>query len=177
MDGIRGRRIAVIVGVPLTLWEIVPRLPSSAALPEYCATIVLVPTSSEAVVTEATPFTRDAIPRIVVPLRNVTVPVDCPIAGGTAWTVAANVIGPPNGAGLADDVSVVAVRRQIGKAIGARYKASVASSGRTPAPARTADAAGHASSIVTGGAANGTLSVPTSLMSNGRTVPLALPLV
>ena len=49
------------------------------------------------------------VPIVVVPSRNVTVPVGVPVAGGTGATVAVNVTDWPKTDGLGDDVRVVVV--------------------------------------------------------------------
>jgi hypothetical protein len=48
------------------------------------------------------------LPMVIVPLRNVTVPVGVPAPGAVTVTVAVKVTGP-TGDGLSDDVTVVDV--------------------------------------------------------------------
>jgi hypothetical protein len=57
----------------------------------------------------ATPFDRFWVASLVVPSRNVTVPVGVPVAGGAGVTVAVNVTGFPTAAGLWDDTSATDV--------------------------------------------------------------------
>jgi hypothetical protein len=45
------------------------------------------------------------LPRVVVPSRNVTVPVGVPVAGATGKTVAVNVIFCPTAAGFWEEVT------------------------------------------------------------------------
>ena len=50
--------------------------------PEYCAVIALVPTGSAVVTSEALPLASSvAVPSVVEPLRNVTVPVGVTVRG------------------------------------------------------------------------------------------------
>src|SRR5262249_4752501 len=81
------------------------------ASPEYVAVIESLPTGNAEVVSEAVntvPFwTRGAVPSVVVPNLNVTVPVGAPAA---ALTVAVSVTDCPKTLGLAElasDVEVV----------------------------------------------------------------------
>lgn len=76
------------------------------ASPEYEAVMLWLPTASVVLVNVVCPFVRVPVPRVVVPSRNVTVPVGVPVAGMTAATVAVNVTDVPSPAGLRDDVSV-----------------------------------------------------------------------
>jgi len=49
------------------------------------------------------------VPSVVVPSRNVTVPVGVPVPGGTTATVAVKVTDCPKTGGLADEATVVVV--------------------------------------------------------------------
>ena len=49
------------------------------------------------------------MPRVIEPSRKVTEPVGVPVAGGTALTVAVNVIGWPKTDVLTEGVTVVVV--------------------------------------------------------------------
>ena len=53
------------------------------------------------------PLTRVTVARVVLPSRNVTVPVGVPDPGLDALTVAMNVTAAPGVAGFAEDVTVV----------------------------------------------------------------------
>jgi hypothetical protein len=69
--------------------------------------IVCVPTVRDEVVKVALPELKLAVPSVVEPSRNVTVPVGVPEPGATALTVAVNVTDWPNTDALTDDVTVV----------------------------------------------------------------------
>jgi hypothetical protein len=61
------------------------------------------------VVKVACPLLRVPVPSVVVPSRNVTVPVGFPTPGETALTVAVKVTARPKTEGFKDEPSVVAV--------------------------------------------------------------------
>jgi hypothetical protein len=65
------------------------------------------PTVSVDVVNVALPADKVAVPRVVAPSRNVTVPVGVPEAGATAVTVAVNVTACPGDDGFSDELTVV----------------------------------------------------------------------
>ncbi len=67
------------------------------------------PTESEAVVKVAWPALRLAVPRVVAPSLNVTVPVGVPLPGGVEVTVAVKVTAWPNTDGLPEAVTAVLV--------------------------------------------------------------------
>jgi hypothetical protein len=78
--------------------------------PEYSAVIEWVPTERLAVVREARPDAFSvAVPRLVAPSRNVTVPVGTPPAGVEVVTVAVNVTPWATFEGFAEDARAVLV--------------------------------------------------------------------
>ena len=71
--------------------------------------MVWLPIKRLEVVKAAVPFDTIWVPRVVVPSRNVTVPVGVPSAGATAETVAVKVTGWPGWDGFAEEVSATDV--------------------------------------------------------------------
>jgi hypothetical protein len=78
--------------------------------PLYLAVIACDPTVNALVPNVAWPVaSRLPLPMVVVPSRNVTVPVGVPVPGGFTVTVAVNVTDWPKTDGLAEDATVVVV--------------------------------------------------------------------
>lgn len=72
------------------------------------AVIELEPTARDEVVKVACPVpSRLEVPRVVVPLLNVTVPVGMPLPGAFAVTEAVKVTGWLNTEGFADELTAV----------------------------------------------------------------------
>ena len=65
------------------------------------------PTDSDEVVKVALPAAKPAVPSVVAPSRNVTVPVGVPEPGKSALTVAVNVTAWPKTDGFAEEATVV----------------------------------------------------------------------
>ncbi len=85
-------------------------LPLKFVSPLYLAVIEWDPTVNALVANVAWPVaSRLPLPRVLVPSRNVTVPVGVPVPGGFTVTVAVKVTDWPKTDGLTDDVSVVVV--------------------------------------------------------------------
>jgi hypothetical protein len=80
-------------------------LPVKFESPPYTAVMVSVPTGSVVVVKLAALPLREALPRLVLPLLNVTVPVAVP--PNCPETVAVKVTDWPEGEGFSDEVKVV----------------------------------------------------------------------
>ena len=82
----------VVVLSWFTTWVVaVEVLPRSLVSPPYMAVIGEEPTARLFVENVATPLLRVPVPSVVVPERNVTVPVGVPAPGATTATVAVNV--------------------------------------------------------------------------------------
>jgi hypothetical protein len=86
---------AVVVPSRLTVWGRLAVLVMKLALPLYVAVIVAWPIASLAVLNEAEPPLRVAVPSVVVPFINVTEPAGVPFPGKFALTVAVNVTAWP----------------------------------------------------------------------------------
>jgi len=80
------------------------------ASPLYCAMIEKLPECVNVAVSVAVPVPDSGlVPMVIVPLRNVTVPVGVPAPGAVTVTVAVKVTACPTEDGLGDDVTVVDV--------------------------------------------------------------------
>jgi len=64
----------------------------------------LVPTTKLAFVTLVTPLTKMLVPKLFVPLKNVTVPVGKPAPGAATPTVTVKAAGWPNTVGLMAEI-------------------------------------------------------------------------
>jgi hypothetical protein len=80
------------------------------ASPLYSAVIEKLPECVNVTVSVAVPVADSGlVPMVIVPLRNVTVPVGVPAPGGVTVTVAVKVTACPTADGFADEVTVVDV--------------------------------------------------------------------
>ena len=80
------------------------------ASPLYCAVMEKLPECVNVAVSIAVPAAdRGLVPMVIVPLRNVTVPVGVPAPGAVTVTVAVKVTACPTEDGLADEATVVVV--------------------------------------------------------------------
>src|SRR5262245_41832154 len=109
-----------------------------------------------------------------------TVPVGAVGLASTALTSVVNVTVSPSVDGLREEAGLVVVAAAARTAqptseTDATYAASCASSGRRPAPARTACAALQVSVVVTAGAGNGVASVLWELASAVNPSPSMFP--
>ncbi len=86
-----------------TCVKIADVLLTSSKLPEYAAVMACDACASNDVVNVALPLTNDAVPKLVVPSFNVTVPAGAPAPGATAATVTLNVTVWPNVDGFGDE--------------------------------------------------------------------------
>src|SRR5258706_3886582 len=84
-----------IVASPVTCSGIFWLLGKKAPSPRYCAVTVWIPTSVKLALTAAAPLAKGAVPKLVDPSRNVTVPVGFPVLPGPAATLAAIVTVVP----------------------------------------------------------------------------------
>ena len=80
--------------------------PRSFTLPEYTAVIECAPWVSEDVETVAFPLASAAVPTMVAPFFNVTVPVGVPLPGATVTTVIVKVTDLPSVDGFNEEVNV-----------------------------------------------------------------------
>jgi hypothetical protein len=103
MDGL-ALEVTVVVVLALTNWDQVTEDSPKAPSPLYVATIEWVPNDRLEVVNVAAPRFSVRVPSVVLPSKNVTVPVA--VDGDT---VAVNVTACPTLDGLALEVSVVGV--------------------------------------------------------------------
>ena len=78
--------------------------------PPYWAVIEKLPECVNVTVNVAVPVADSGlVPMLIVPLRNVTVPVGVPAPGAVTVTVAVKVTGCPTADGLGDEVTIVDV--------------------------------------------------------------------
>ena len=82
-------------------------LPRSSTLPEYTAVIECAPWVSADVEIVAFPLASGAVPTVVAPFFNVTVPVGVPLPGATVTTVIVKVTDLPSVDGFSEEVTVV----------------------------------------------------------------------
>ena len=82
-------------------------LPRSSTLPEYTAVIECAPWVSADVEIVALPPASVAVPTVVAPFVNVTVPVGVPLPGATVTTVIVKFTDFPSVDGFSEEVSVV----------------------------------------------------------------------
>jgi hypothetical protein len=82
-------------------------LPRSFTLPEYTAVIECAPWASADVAIVAFPLASVAVPTVVAPFFNVTVPVGVPLPGATVTTVIVKVTDLPSVDGFSEEVSLV----------------------------------------------------------------------
>ena len=82
-------------------------LPRSSTLPEYTAVIECAPWINAVVEIVAFPLTSVAVPTVVAPFFNVTVPVGVPLPGATVTTVIVKVTDLPSVDGFSEEVSLV----------------------------------------------------------------------
>jgi len=82
-------------------------LPRSFTLPEYTAVIECAPWASADVAIVAFPLASVAVPTIVAPFFNVTVPFGVPLPGATVTTVIVKVTDLPSVDGFSEEVSLV----------------------------------------------------------------------
>ena len=82
-------------------------LPRSSTLPEYTAVIECAPWVSTDVEIVAFPLASVAVPTVVAPFFNVTVPVGAPLPGATVTTVMVKITDLPRVDGLSEEFRVV----------------------------------------------------------------------
>ena len=82
-------------------------LPRSSTLPEYTAVIECAPWVSADVEIVALPLASVAVPTVVAPFFNVTVPVGVPLPGAAVTTVIVKVTDLPSVDGFSEEVSFV----------------------------------------------------------------------
>ena len=82
-------------------------LPRFSPSLEYTAVIECAPWVSEDVEIVAFPLTSIAVPTVVAPFFNVTVPIGVPLPGATVVTVIVKVTDLPNVEGFSNEVNVV----------------------------------------------------------------------
>ena len=79
----------------------------SSTLPEYTAVIECAPWVNADVEIVAIPLASVAVPTVVAPFFNVTVPVGVPLPGATVTTLMVKVTDLPSVDGLSEEVRVV----------------------------------------------------------------------
>src|SRR5260221_10021720 len=106
-DGLAEDASVVPVAAGVTVCVSEPLLAVTFVLPPYVAMMACTPTDTNVTFRLATPPTNVAVPSVVAPSLNVTVPLAPATPGATTPTVAVSVTDCPTADGFCDDVNVV----------------------------------------------------------------------